>query len=432
LNIAIIGTGYVGLVTGTCLAETGNQVVCVDNNPEKITQLQKGAVPFYEPGLEELVHRHSASGSLCFSTDLAEAVAKALIIFICVGTPPGQEGAADLTAVESVAKDIARAMNGYKVIVTKSTVPVGTTDALAKKIALFTTQPFDMVSNPEFLKQGDAVHDFLKPDHIVIGTTSAKAAETMRELYAPFVRTGSPVLLTDTRSSEMTKYATNAMLAARISFMNEIANLCELVGADVEIVRKGLGADKRIGSSFIFPGVGYGGSCLPKDVKALAQMGRQNGYTLRLCEAVDYVNHSQADRFFKKIEQHFGSLAGVKIALWGLSFKPRTDDLREAPSIRLIQRLLSAGAQISAHDPQAMSLVAKAYPSGIRFSHDAYDAAAGAQAIALITEWNEFRNPDFARVKKTMQSPIIFDGRNIYDGTKLRQMGFTYYGIGRP
>ena len=433
MHISIIGTGYVGLVTGACLAETGNVVVCVDNNLEKIAMLQQGRVPFYEPGLTELILRNAGDGRLHFTNSLGDAVAAATLIFICVGTPSDNRGAADLTAVREVSNVIAKSSNGYKVIVTKSTVPVGTTDALEKLIASQTQHSFDMVANPEFLKQGDAVNDFLKPDHIVVGTSSPRAAEIIRELYAPFIRTGSPILFTDTRSAEMTKYATNAMLASRISFINEIANLCELVGADVEMVRRGLGADKRIGSSFIFPGTGYGGSCLPKDVKALVQMGRQYGYHLQLCEAVDEVNQRQTDILFRKMERHFGgSLQGVNLAIWGLAFKPRTDDLREAPSLRLIRQLLKCGANVAVHDPKAMGLAHGVLGETVRFAKDSYDALKSAQAMVLVTEWNEFRNPDFEMMKTIMQSPVIFDGRNIYEAEKVRQLGFTYYGVGRP
>lgn len=431
MEIAIIGTGYVGLVTGACLAETGNSVTCVDNNLQKVSTLRQGRAPFYEPGLEDLLERNTGQKRLRFTENLEEAVSKATVVFICVGTPPSKDGAVDLSALFEVSSGIARAINGYKVIVTKSTVPVGITDEMAKFIAGKTKHQFDMVSNPEFLKQGNAVEDCLKPDHIIVGTSSAQAVEIMRDLYAPFVRTGSPILFTDTRSSEMTKYATNAMLASRISLMNEIANLCELVGADADSVRRGLGSDKRIGSSFIFPGVGYGGSCLPKDVKALVHMGRQHGYHLQLCEAIDNVNQRQADLLFKKVERHCGPLKSINIAIWGLAFKPRTDDLREAPSIRLINRFLQAGANVSAHDPKAMTLAKHIFGEGVRFASDSYDAVRDAQALILVTEWNEFRHPDFERIKHLMQKPVIFDGRNIYEPEKLRKMGFTYHGTGR-
>jgi UDPglucose 6-dehydrogenase len=431
LEIAIIGSGYVGLVTGACLAETGHSVTCVDNNSEKVATLRKGRAPFFEPGLAEMLERNIQQGRLIFTDDLGAAVSTARIVFICVGTPSNKDGSANLDAVTTVTRSIAKSLNGYKVIVTKSTVPVGTTDELAKLIASTAKQPSDMVSNPEFLKQGNAIEDCLKPDHIIIGTASTRAADIMRDLYAPFVRTGSPILFTDTRSAEMTKYATNAMLAARISLMNEIANLCELVGADVESVRRGLGADKRIGSSFIFPGVGYGGSCLPKDVKALAHMGKGHGYDLQLCEAIDQVNQRQADLLFKKIERQCGPLKGIHIAVWGLAFKPRTDDLREAPSIRIIRRLIEAGAHVSAHDPQAMGAARQLLGEHVRFTSDSYDTVKDAEALILVTEWNEFRHPDFERVKRLMKKPVIFDGRNIYDSEKLRKMGFVYHGIGK-
>lgn len=433
MKIAVVGTGYVGLVVGTCLAESGNNVVCVDIDEAKIQMLREGKVPIYEPGLEELIARNVKEGRLRFTTSLEEGVQNSLLIFIAVGTPSNDDGAVDLSAVFTVAEGIGKAMDGYKIIIVKSTVPVGTTRRVKEIISRLTNQKFDVVSNPEFLKEGNAVNDFMKPDRIVIGVEDVRVAEIMKELYAPFVRTENPIIVMDIESAEMTKYAANALLAAKISFMNEIANLCEQVGADVENVRKGVGADKRIGYQFLFPGVGYGGSCFPKDVKALIKMGEINGYELKIAKAVDEVNFAQRERFFQKIYKHFnGDLKGKKIAVWGLAFKPGTDDMREAPSITIINRLLEHGAEVRAHDPKANGVAKTIFADAISCFDDPYESFAGAEALVLITEWPEFRNPDFERIKELMKTPVVFDGRNIYNPIKLRKMGFTYYGIGRP
>ena len=420
------------MVTGACLAEGGNHVICVDKDKEKIAMLLEGKQPFYEPGLDELVDRNQREKRLCFTTDLTEAVRKSLLIFICVGTPADSDGSADLKAVFAVAEDIARTMNGYKIIITKSTVPVGTTEKVRELVTQLSEHEFDVASNPEFLKEGDAVNDFLKPDRVVIGVEDVRVDEILKELYAPFVRTENPIIIMDIRSAEMTKYAANTMLATKISLMNELANLCERLGVDIELVRKGIGADRRIGYAFIFPGVGYGGSCFPKDVKALVQLGRDHGYALEICAAVDRVNVRQKSILFEKISSHFqGDLTGKKVAVWGLAFKPRTDDMREAPSITIIERLLQAGAQVSAHDPKANSAAQKIFGDRIEYVEDGYDALPRADALALVTEWNEFRNPDFERIKQLMRTPVVFDGRNVYNPAKLQKLGFVYYGIGR-
>jgi len=432
MKIAVVGTGYVGLVTGICLAESGNDVICVDIDEEKIGKLNRGEIPFYEPGLEELFERNVKEGRLCFTTNLEEGVQKSLLIFIAVGTPPREDGSADLRAVFAVAEGIGKAMNGYKIITTKSTVPVGTTRRVKEIISSLTKHEFDVVSNPEFLKEGNALNDFMKPDRVVIGVEDVRVAEIMKELYAPFVRTENPIIVMDIESAEMTKYAANALLATKISFMNEIANLCELVGADVEMVRKGVGADKRIGYQFLFPGVGYGGSCFPKDVKALIKTAEDCGYELKIAKAVDEVNFAQRERFFQKIYNHFkGDLEGRKIAVWGLAFKPGTDDMREAPSITVVNRLLEHGAKVHVHDPKANSAAKSLFGNRIFYYNDYYEPLDGADALVLVTEWPEFRNPDFERMKGLMKSPVLFDGRNIYNPAKLRKMGFVYYGIGR-
>ena len=432
MNVAVIGTGYVGLVTGACLAESRNQVICVDSDAEKIDSLKRGKVSIYEPGLDELVQRNARENRLVFTTDLCEAVETSLLIFICVGTPSREDGSTDPSAVFEVAEGIARAMRGYKIVITKSTVPVGTTERVRQVVSRLTDQGFDVASNPEFLKEGDALNDFLKPDRIIIGTDNVRVADIMRELYAPAVRTENPIIVMDIASAEMTKYASNAMLATSISLMNEMANLSERLGVDIEMVRKGVGADRRIGYSFIFPGVGCGGSCFPKDIRALVQAGREHGYPLKICAAVDQVNESQKDVMVEKILRHFQSdLGGRKVAVWGLAFKPKTDDMREAPSIRIIEGLLRAGAHVSAHDPKANGSTHKIFGGRIEYAGTCYDALPGADALALVTEWNEFRNPDFMRIKGLMRTPAIFDGRNIYNPEGLRKMGFTYYGIGR-
>ena len=432
MNVAVIGTGYVGLVAGSCFAESGNDVVCVDNNAEKIANLQRGVIPIYEPGLPELIDRNVRDERLTFTTDLQSAVKKSLVIFIAVGTPTTPSGAADLSAVYSVAAEIGKAMDRYKVIVTKSTVPVGTTEKVRDAIRKETREVFDVVSNPEFLKQGAAVEDFMKPDRVVVGADDVRPAEILRDLYAPFVRTGSPVLTVDIRTAEMLKYAANAFLASRISFMNEIANLCEAVGADVDMVRKGLASDSRIGPAFLFSGVGYGGSCFPKDTRALIQTGREHQSPMRILEAVEATNTSQADRFVEKVLRHFnGDLKGKRIGVWGLAFKPRTNDMRDAPSIAIIEQLLKAGATVAAYDPEAMDEAKRFFGSRIQLCPNNYACLESADALLLITEWQAFRVPNFERMKKMMRRPVVFDGRNIYDPAQLRQLGFTYYGIGR-
>jgi len=432
MNIAVIGTGYVGLVAGTCFAESGNDVICVDNNAGKIADLQKGSISIYEPGLPELVERNLRENRLTFSTDLADAVRKSSVIFLAVGTPTLPSGAADLSAVFNVAKAIGQAMNGHKVIVTKSTVPVGTTERIRDIIRKETAQPFDTVANPEFLKQGTAVEDFLKPDRIIVGADDAGPTNALRELYAPFVRTGSPVQVVSIRTAEMLKYAANAFLAARISFMNEIANLCDEVGADVDMVRRGLASDSRIGPAFLFPGVGYGGSCFPKDTRALIETGREHGYPMRILEAVHTVNADQASRFVQKIERHFGGdLKGRKLGVWGLAFKPRTNDMRDAPSVSIIESVLERGATVAAYDPEAMEDARQLFGSRIQLCANNYACLEDADSLLLITEWQAFRNPNFERMKRIMRQPVIFDGRNIYDPASLRELGFVYYGIGK-
>jgi UDPglucose 6-dehydrogenase len=439
MKISVIGTGYVGLVTGTCLAESGNDVVCMDIDARKIELLNSGGVPIYEPGLEELIKRNATDGRLSFTTDMAKAVKGSDVIFIAVGTPPGEDGSADLQYVLAAAREIGAHMNGYKVVVNKSTVPVGTGDKVRAAVASKTKRSFDVVSNPEFLKEGAAVEDFMKPDRVVIGSDSPKAAAIMQDLYAPFVRTGKPILVMDIRSSEMTKYASNALLATKISFINEMAIICASLGADIDSVRKGMGYDKRIGFEFLFPGAGYGGSCFPKDVKALAQTAKEHGVDARVLNAVEAVNERQKRVLSDLVIQHFAGkgkrsskpLAGRTIAVWGLSFKPRTDDMREAPSVVVINSLLRAGAAVRAHDPVAMHEASKIFKRRITLTETGYDALTGADALALVTEWNEFRTPDFGRIKKLMKHPVIFDGRNIYNQQELKKLGFTYYGIGR-
>ena len=432
MKLGVIGVGYVGLVTGACFAETGNQVICMDNNKSKINTLNKGKTPFYEPGLDDLVSRNLTEHRLKFTTDINTVVNDSSIILIAVGTPSQPDGSADLNAVFKVSKSIAKAMKDYKMIVVKSTVPVGTTDKVYQIIKDYSKTDFEVLFAPEFLKQGDAVNDFMKPNRVVIGANDLRSAEIMKELHKPFVRTENPIIIMDIRSAEMTKYAANAMLATKISFMNEISNICDRVGADVEMVRKGIGTDKRIGFSFIFPGVGYGGSCFPKDIKALLHLSRENDYRPKLLESVDLVNQEQRKIFYKKIRKHFKSLKNKKIAIWGLSFKPKTDDMRDAPSITIIHNLLGDGAKVSAYDPKANGVARSIFNDTIEYSNSSYEALEGADALVLITEWNEFRTPDFEHMKQIMKTPVIFDGRNIFDLEKLRKMGFTYYGIGRP
>jgi len=431
LHIAVVGSGYVGLVVGTCLAENGNTVVCVDNDQAKVAALRRGEVPIYEPGLDEMISRNVAEERLSFATDLPAAVRSSDIVFIAVGTPQGEDGSADMTHVLKVAEEIGRTMNGHKILVNKSTVPVGTAKRVREVVSKLTSHPFAVVSNPEFLKEGAAVDDFLKPDRVVIGTDDPRAEAVMRELYAPFVRTGNPILVMDLASAELTKYAANAMLASRISFMNEIANLCDKVGADVGEVRKGIGTDSRIGSSFLFPGIGYGGSCFPKDVKALRLLGQDAGAPLHVVAAVDRVNDSQRVVLVPRIEAHLGGLQGKVIAVWGLAFKPRTDDLREAPALAVIQALLAKGATVRVYDPKAVAAARRILGDRVTFCQRSYEAVEGADALVLATEWNEFREPDFERVRTLMRQPALFDGRNIYNPQVLREMGFHYEGIGR-
>jgi UDPglucose 6-dehydrogenase len=432
MNIAVIGTGYVGLVAGACFAESGNDVWCVDKDAEKIEKLKTGMIPIYEPGLPEIIERNVREERLTFTTDLDAAVKKSFVIFIAVGTPPLPNGAADLSAVLDVAASIGRAMDRYKVIVIKSTVPVGTGDKVREAIKKETAQPFDLMSNPEFLKQGAAVEDFMKPDRVIVGADDVRPAEILRDLYAPFVRTGSPFLIVDTRTAEMLKYAANAFLAARISFMNEIANLCERVGANVDMVRRGLASDSRIGSAFLFPGVGYGGSCFPKDIRALIDTGRQHQYEMKILEAVDAVNVNQAQLYVGKVRDHFkGNLKDKRLGVWGLAFKPRTNDMRDAPSIKIIQALLSDGATIAAYDPEAIEEAKRIFGNRVKFASSNYGCVEGADALLIVTEWQAFRNPNFDRIKSMMRQPVIFDGRNIYDPAPLRQLGFTYYSVGR-
>jgi len=431
MKIAVVGSGYVGLVLGACLAETGNDVMCVDRDDAKVRLLRKGRVPIYEPGLTELVHRNTAEGRLVFTTQIGRAVKASQIVFIAVGTPQGEDGAADLQHVLGVAREIGKAMDGYKVIVNKSTVPVGTAEKVRAIVRRETTHPFSVVSNPEFLKQGAAVDDFMKPDRVVIGAEDPRGAELMAALYQPFTRTGAPIMVMDCASAELSKYASNAILATRISFMNEIANVCELYGADVDRVRQAVGSDRRIGSSFLFPGVGYGGSCFPKDVKALVRFSSDKKYDFKILKAVEAVNDSQKRVLVRKMEAHFGSLKGRTIALWGLAFKPKTDDMREAPAIAIVQALLEKGAKVQAFDPAAAKAARGLFGQKISYAPKSYDALRGADALAIVTEWQEFREPDFARMRKLMRSPVIFDGRNIYQPQQMKAHGFTYYSIGR-
>src|SRR5262245_12051046 len=420
-------------MTGTCFAESGNDVVCVDIDSAKIAALQRGEVPIYEPGLAELIKRNVAQQRLTFQTDLADGVRRSLICFIAVGTPEGNNGEADLSAVMAVGKGIAEAMDGYRVVVDKSTVPVGTAARMAALISSHTRHPFDVVSNPEFLKEGTAIEDFQKPDRVVIGHNGERARAIMEELYKPFVRTGNPILFMSPESAEMTKYAANAMLAARISLINEIANLCEVLGSDVEDVRRGVGLDRRIGPAFLFPGVGYGGSCFPKDVKALVTMADTRDVSARILQAVDQVNAAQKRRLFEKVRQHFNDgLRGGCLAVWGWSFKPRTDDMREAPSVTLIDALLAAGVRVQAHDPVALDVAQRIFGDRVQYHNVSYDALSGADAAVIVTEWPEFKQPDFARMKSLMRQPVIFDGRNLYELAAMRALGFTYYAVGRP
>jgi len=433
MRIAVIGTGYVGLVVGACFAETGNEVVCVDRIAAKVKMLRRGKLPIYEPGLEEIVRHNAAEKRLTFTTTLADAVRRSEVIFIAVGTPTGEDGSADLKHVLAAARDVARAMNGYKVIVDKSTVPAGTSELVHEEMARETTQPFAVVSNPEFLKQGAAVEDFLKPDRVVIGTSDQRAADIMLELYRPFTRTGAPIMIMDPASAEVCKYAANAMLATRISFMNEVANVCERFGADVDKVRQAIASDKRIGPAFLFPGVGYGGSCFPKDVKAIVKFSADKKYRFRILEAVESVNELQKLRLLTQLDKQIGkSLKGKTIAVWGLAFKPRTDDMREAPAVPIIEGLLARKAKVRAFDPEAKTVARDIFGKRIHYARNAYDALKDADALLVVTEWNEFREPDFTRMKRLMKQPVIFDGRNIFDPKQIRGLGFTYTSIGRP
>ncbi len=433
MKISVVGTGYVGLVAGACFAESGNTVICMDKDEEKIQQLKEGKIPIYEPGLEELVKKNVAKQRLFFTTDMQEAVQKSDIIFIAVGTPPDEDGSADLSHVLAVARDIGKYMNGFKIVVNKSTVPVGTADKVRETIAKETNHPFEVVSNPEFLKEGAAVEDFMYPDRVVIGTRNPEVAEVMKELYSPFVRSGNPILVMDERSAELTKYAANSILATKISFMNEIANLCDLVGADVEMVRRGIGSDKRIGYAFIFPGTGYGGSCFPKDVKAIIKTAREHNYRLLILEAVEEVNRNQKRILIPKILKHFGGdIKGKTFTIWGLSFKPKTNDMREAPSIEIIRALSEHDVKINAHDPVAIPEAKRlGLDKYVTFFEDNYEALRDSDGLIIVTEWLDYREPDFERMKSLMRTPAIFDGRNIYHPEKVKKLGFAYYGIGR-
>ncbi len=432
MKITVIGTGYVGLVAGACLADMGNDVICVDNNIEKLKQLEQGIIPIYEPGLDELVKSNVLEKRLIFSSDIDNAVKVSQVCFIAVGTPQGEDGSADLQYVYEVAKSIAKAMNGYKVIVDKSTVPVGTAENVAKIIKENTTHPFDVVSNPEFLKQGNAVDDFLMPDRVIIGSNSEKATTIMQEIYAPFFRTGNRVIVMDVKSAEMTKYAANSFLATKISFMNEIANLCEKVGADAEMVRVGITTDTRIGNKFLFPGLGYGGSCFPKDVKALIKTASENNCEMNIIKAADNANKRQRQIFINKITDKYGKdLTGKTFSIWGLAFKPKTNDMREAPAITIINALLDMGAKINAYDPKAMETAKFYFGDKIEYKKSSYETLTSADALIILTEWNEFRRPDMERIKNLLKQPVIFDGRNLYEPDRMKEKGFEYYLIGR-
>ena len=433
MNISVIGTGYVGLVVGACFAETGNTVCCVDIDGKKIERLKRGELPIYEPGLESLVERNQKNGRLSFTTELPDAIAASEIIIVAVGTPPGENGSADLQHVLDVAAVIGRHMARETVVVVKSTVPVGSSARIARAIAAEAKFPFHICSNPEFLKEGAAVEDFMRPDRVILGVESAHARRVVSELYAPFVRTGKPIIVMDISSAEMTKYAANGMLATRISFMNEIANLCDKLGANVDMVRKGIGSDTRIGSSFLFPGPGYGGSCFPKDVKALVRMGEESSVALDVLAAVQSANERQKRVLVHKLRCALGNeLKGRRVALWGLAFKAGTDDMRDAPSITLIEELLEEGVSICAHDPAAIDHARVLLGNRIDFAETNYEALVGADALVVVTDWNEYRHPDFERVKRTLRQPVIVDGRNLYDVEKMRELGVRYHSIGRP
>jgi UDPglucose 6-dehydrogenase len=432
MKIAVVGTGYVGLVTGTCFAETGNQVTCVEINKEKLQKLQSGVVPIFEPDLDTLFERNTAQGRLKFTDSLSEGIKDARVIFLALPTPSDEDGSADLKYILGVAEQLGPLLSQYAVVINKSTVPVGTADKVREKIASNCTVEFDVVSNPEFLREGVAVDDFLRPERVVIGTRSEKARKTMEELYEPFVRQGNPILFMDERSAEVTKYAANAFLATKISFMNEIANLCELVGADVDNVRKGIGTDSRIGKRFLFAGVGYGGSCFPKDVKALYYTSKENDYDFKILKSVMEVNQKQREYFFERISAHFnGDLKGKVIAIWGLAFKPNTDDVREAPAIYLAEELVKAGATVQVYDPEAIETAKVLLGDKVKYAANEYDALVNADCLAIVTEWNEFRSPDFERIASTLKNKLIFDGRNLYHTAQMNDLGFNYYSIGR-
>jgi len=432
MKIAVIGTGYVGLVTGTCLAETGNAVICVDIDEAKVNRMIVGQVPIYEPGLDVLFHRNIAQGRLSFTTDLTKAITEAQIIFMALPTPPGGDGAADLSYILGAAKDISKIVTEYKVIVNKSTVPVGTADKVKAVFTANTNVEIDVVSNPEFLREGVAVDDFMKPDRVVIGTTSERAQKLMAELYAPYVRQGNPIFFMDERSSELTKYAANSFLATKITFMNEIANLCEIVGADVDAVRKGIGADDRIGKRFLFPGIGYGGSCFPKDVQALAIAAEMNNYDFKMLKAVMQVNENQKTVLVDKLLQYYkGDIKGKHFALWGLAFKPETDDIREAPALYMIDKLVENGATVTAFDPEAMANVKALVGDKISYAENQYEALKNADALLIATEWSVFRNPDFEKLEEMLTNKVIFDGRNLFDLQKMIDLGYYYNSIGR-
>jgi UDPglucose 6-dehydrogenase len=433
MKITVVGTGYVGLVTGTCLAETGNTVTCVDIDEKKVAKLKSGQITIFEPGLEKLFDRNIKEERLTFTTDLAEGIKEAQIIFLALPTPPGEDGSADLRYVLGVAEDIGSLLTDYKVIIDKSTVPVGTADKVKDAIAKNYTGEFDVVSNPEFLREGVAVEDFMKPDRIVIGTTSERAKKLLEQLYAPYVRQGNPIIFMDEKSAELTKYAANSFLATKISFMNEIAQLCERLGADVDMVRKGIGSDDRIGKRFLFPGIGYGGSCFPKDVKALVHSSWEVGYDFRILDAVMDVNERQKIHLVSKIKSFFNNdLQGKHFAIWGLAFKPNTDDIREAPALEIISSLIKAGATVSAYDPEAMPNVMAVLGDEIQFAETQYECLKGADALIVATEWNEFRTPDFDKIVSGLKQRVIFDGRNVFDAQQIREKGFYYDSIGRP
>ncbi len=437
MKVAVVGTGYVGLVAGTCFADTGNEVICVDVNEKKIDMLNRGEIPIYEPGLEEMIKRNVREERLKFVTDIKSAVQESKIIFIAVGTPPDEDGSADLKYVLAVASDIGKYMNGYKVVVDKSTVPVGTAEKVRAEIKKHSDHEFAVVSNPEFLKEGAAINDFMQPDRVIVGTSDTEAQEIMKNLYAPFVRTGKPIIIMDEKSAELTKYAANSLLATKISFMNEMANLCDLMDANIEMVRKGIGSDRRIGPYFIFPGTGYGGSCFPKDVKAIIKTAQEYGTKLDVLQAVEDVNDRQKTVLLNKIKTYFdGDLKGKTFAIWGLAFKPKTDDMREAPAISMIDAFIAEGAKIHAHDPEALKEARRIFTDrvgkDITLFDKRYDALEGADALVIMTEWNEFREPDFFLIKDLLNNPAIFDGRNLYNPERMKNFGIDYYSIGRP